>query len=334
MADKKPIELEEGWASMQQGINKLVRLLEGETESQFNAEQYMMLYTTIYNMCTQKPPYDYSEQLYQRYREAFNNYINDKVLPSLRNHSDEVLLKELYHRWNNHKVMVRWLSRFFNYLDRYYVLRHSLHPLKDVGLLCFRDQVYADVKRNTRAAVLKLIEREREGELIDKTLLKHILDIFIEVGMGSMDCYERDFEEVLLTETANYYKRKASEWINQDSCPDYMLKAEECLRLEEERVDNYLHPSTKLKLLKEVENEVLTKYENDLLQKEHSGCAALLRDDKTDDLARMYRLFSRIPKGLDPIADCFKEHVEGEGMKLVKEVAEAVEAKKEKDSGR
>eukprot|EP00879_Flechtneria_rotunda_P002533 GHRR01002731.1.p1 GENE.GHRR01002731.1~~GHRR01002731.1.p1 ORF type:complete len:747 (+),score=283.31 GHRR01002731.1:715-2955(+) len=334
MADKKPIELEEGWASMQQGINKLVRLLEGETESQFNAEQYMMLYTTIYNMCTQKPPYDYSEQLYQRYREAFNNYINDKVLPSLRNHSDEVLLKELYHRWNNHKVMVRWLSRFFNYLDRYYVLRHSLHPLKDVGLLCFRDQVYADVKRNTRAAVLKLIEREREGELIDKTLLKHILDIFIEVGMGSMDCYERDFEEVLLTETANYYKRKASEWINQDSCPDYMLKAEECLRLEEERVDNYLHPSTKLKLLKEVENEVLTKYENDLLQKEHSGCAALLRDDKTDDLARMYRLFSRIPKGLDPIADCFKEHVEGEGMKLVKEVAEAVEAKKEKDSGK
>jgi len=36
---------------------------------------------TIYNMCTQKPPYDYSEQLYQRYREAFNNYINDKVRP-------------------------------------------------------------------------------------------------------------------------------------------------------------------------------------------------------------------------------------------------------------
>jgi hypothetical protein len=73
MADKKPIELEEGWASMQvragscagraippccallltprrptvlqRGIDKLIRLLEGETESQFNAEQYMMLYT-------------------------------------------------------------------------------------------------------------------------------------------------------------------------------------------------------------------------------------------------------------------------------------------------
>jgi cullin 1 len=36
----------------------------------------------------------------------------------LREHRDEVLLKELYQRWCNHKLMVRWLSRFFNYLDR------------------------------------------------------------------------------------------------------------------------------------------------------------------------------------------------------------------------
>jgi hypothetical protein len=42
------------------------------------------------------------------------------------------------------------------------------------------DLVYADVKRNARSAVLKLIEREREGELIDKAVLKNILDIFIE----------------------------------------------------------------------------------------------------------------------------------------------------------
>ena len=41
-----------------------------------------------------------------------------QVLPSLHAHRDEVLLKELLKRWDNHKVMVCWLSRFFNYLDR------------------------------------------------------------------------------------------------------------------------------------------------------------------------------------------------------------------------
>ena len=36
-------------------------------------------YRTIYNMCTQKPPHDFSQQLYERYREAFNEYITSKV---------------------------------------------------------------------------------------------------------------------------------------------------------------------------------------------------------------------------------------------------------------
>ncbi|PNW70797.1 hypothetical protein CHLRE_17g734400v5 [Chlamydomonas reinhardtii] len=332
MADRKPIELAEGWSFMEKGIQKLIRLLEGEPEDQFNAEQYMHLYTTIYNMCTQKPPHDYSEQLYSKYRDAFNKYINEKVLPSLREHRDEVLLKELYQRWGNHKLMVRWLSRFFNYLDRYYVLRHSLHPLKDVGLLCFKDLVYVEIKKRTKDGVLLLVEKEREGELVDRALVKNILGIFIELGMSNMDCYEKDFEEYLLTETSAFYRRKASQWIEQDSCPDYMLKAEECLRLEEERVDNYLHATTRNKLLKEVETELLSNYETRLLTKEHSGCAALLRDDKTEDLARMYRLFQRIPKGLDPVADIFKEHVDSEGMKLVKEVTEAVELAKEKQA--
>lgn len=52
-----------------------------------------------------------------------------------------------------------------------------------------------------------------------------------------------------------------------------------------------------------------------------------------EDLARMYRLFQRIPKGLDPVADIFKKHVEVEGMKIVKEVTEAIESRKEKDAG-
>ena len=66
----------------------------------------------------------------------------------------------------------------------------------------------------------------------------------------------------------------------EDSCPDYMLKAEECLKAEEERVVHYLHASTKAKLLRAVETELLAKYETRLLEKEHSGAAALLRDDK------------------------------------------------------
>ena len=40
-------------------------------------------------------------------------------MPALKDKQGEYLLKELLKRWANHKVMVRWLSRFFNYLDRW-----------------------------------------------------------------------------------------------------------------------------------------------------------------------------------------------------------------------
>lgn len=64
-----------------------------------------------------------------------------QVLPSLRAKHDEFMLRELVKRWANHKIMVRWLSRFFHYLDRYFIARRSLPPLNEVGLTCFRDLV-------------------------------------------------------------------------------------------------------------------------------------------------------------------------------------------------
>lgn len=68
------------------------------------------------------------------------------------------------------------------------------------------------------------IDREREGEQIDRALLKNVLGIFVEIGMGSMDAYEQDFEIAMLQDTASFYSRKAASWIEEDSCPDYMLK--------------------------------------------------------------------------------------------------------------
>ncbi|KAL5996036.1 Cullin-1 [Asimina triloba] len=328
MNERKTIDLEQGWEFMQKGITKLKNILEGLPEPQFSSEDYMMLYTTIYNMCTQKPPHDYSQQLYDKYRESFEEYIISTVLPSLREKHDEFMLRELVKRWANHKVMVRWLSRFFHYLDRYFIARRSLPALNEVGLTCFRNLVYREINGKVRDAVISLIDQEREGEQIDRALLKNVLDIFVEIGMGNMDCYENDFEAAMLKDTAGYYSRKASNWILEDSCPDYMLKAEECLKREKDRVSHYLHSSSEQKLLEKVQHELLTVYASQLLEKEHSGCHALLRDDKVDDLSRMYRLFCRIQKGLEPVSQIFKQHVTAEGTALVKQAEDAASNKK------
>ncbi|PPD95519.1 hypothetical protein GOBAR_DD07455 [Gossypium barbadense] len=253
--ENKAIGLDKGWDYMQKGITKLKRILEGLPEPPFTSEEYMMLYTTIYNMCTQKPPHDHSQQLYDKYREAFEEYISSTVLPSLREKHDEFMLRELAKRWANHKVMVRWLSRFFHYLDRYFIARRSLPTLNEVGLTCFRDLVYQEVHAKVKDAVITL--------------------------------------------------------------------SEECLKKERDRVSHYLHSSSETKLSEKVQNELLVAYANRLLEKEHSGCRPLLRDDKVEDLSRMYRLYCKIPRGLDPVANIFKPHITAEGTALVQQAEDA-----------
>ena len=278
-------------------------------------------------MCTQKPPHDYSSQLYERYREAFNEYIQQKVLPALREKHGEHMLRELVKRHANHTVMVRWLSRFFNYLDRYYITRHSLAELKDVGVMAFRESVYAQLKGSIKDAALQLVERERLGEQVDRPLVKNVAGLFVEMGLGGMDAYEADFEQPLLKATAEFYAQQAAQWVAADTCPEYMAKAEEVLRVEQERCVAFLHATSEAKLLKEVERELLTTHQALLLDKEHSGAAALLRDDKQEDLARMFRLYSRVQNGLQPVAAVYKKHCEKEGLALVKEAEDALGAK-------
>lgn len=129
------------------------------------------------------------------------------------------------------------------------------------------------------------IDQQREGEQIDRALLKNVLDISVEIGMGKMECYDRDFEDALLKDTSAYYSRKASNWILEDSCPDYMLKviqscfyvilhiflvlvlvglmhclvlqAEECLKREKDRVSHYLHSGSEQKLLEVCNGRIL-----------------------------------------------------------------------------
>lgn len=57
--------------------------------------------------------------------------------------------------------------------------------------------------------------------MVDKALLTQAIDMYSEIGT---DQYENDFEVALLDEADAYYSRKASQWIVEDSCPDYMIK--------------------------------------------------------------------------------------------------------------
>ena len=215
--------------------------------------------------------------------------------------------------------MNKWMTKFFNYLDRFYVKHHSLPTLSQAGLRHFKDHIYEEIKMEATNAIIELIDQERDGNMIEKTIIKTNIELYENIGMGNLDSYTNDFELPLLDQTRTFYAKKREEWIVSDSTPEYLIKAEKVLTEEKNRVHDYLNPASEGKLLKVVEDEILEKVESVLLEKEGSGCRVLLANDRSEDLQRMFRLFSRLDNGLAPIANIVERFISDMGNEVVKQ---------------
>mmetsp|Transcript_298 Transcript_298/g.327 ORF Transcript_298/g.327 Transcript_298/m.327 type:complete len:80 (+) Transcript_298:325-564(+) len=74
---------------------------------------------------------------------------------------------------------VKWMQKFFQYLDRFYVEINSVTPLTDQGNKLFKNVVFNQMNQQIVTAVLDMVNREREGDLVDDALLKDIIEIFL-----------------------------------------------------------------------------------------------------------------------------------------------------------
>lgn len=287
-----------------------------------------------YNMCTQKTPFNWSEQLYGRHGEAIANYLTNRVVPALKALHDEALLREFVHRADNHAIMNKWYAKFFTYLDRYHVRYHQLASLTDAGLRSYKALVYANTKQAVTACLLVLIKEERSNVLVDRDLIKKCAEMYEKMGLGSLEAYETDLEAPFLAASKEHYASSSGQWIASDSTPSYLLKVEKALDEERARVANYLHTSTESKLLQCLDGELLEKQLIQLLEKEGSGAAVLLANSAVADLHRMYYLLARISGGLEPFAEIFKKHVLGVGMSSIETLkGAAASASSSKEGG-
>lgn len=131
------------------------------------------------------------------------------VLPSLRGKEDELYVT----RTSKKVVKPQSLGRFFHYLDRYLTVLRRLPSLKETSFSCFYELVFSEVNDKVRNAIFSMIDREWESEQIDQALVKNVIDLYMEMGMGSVEFYEKDFEQAMLEEATAFHSQKTSNWI-------------------------------------------------------------------------------------------------------------------------
>ena len=269
------------------------------------------------------------EDLYKNLKDYLKLHLAD-IYEKSKTHVDEALLTYYIREWDRYTTAAKYTNHLFRYLNRHWVKREIDEGKKDIydvytlHLVEWREELFMKVHCNVMSAVLKMVEKQRNGETIEQAQVKSIVDSFVSLGLdetdstkSTLDVYRYHFEKPFLEATAKYYENESAQFVAENSVVEYMKKAETRLAEEKERVGLYLHPDIMNPLMK-VCLQVLVTGHSALLRDEFQVC---LDNDRQEDLARMYRLLARIVDGLEPLRTKFEAHVRKSGLAAVEKVA-------------
>ncbi|KAI8847687.1 Cullin [Chytridium lagenaria] len=318
-------DLQSTWTELEEGIDHILNRLEnGITHA-----KYMQLYTLIYNFCTNSksslqpepiggPPgiprgaQLMGADLYNNLKEHLRKHLS--VLLSKADDSvDGSLLHYYTKQWQRYVLASTMVHHIFRYLNRHWVKREmdeGHRNVYDVNTLClvsWKDYFFLSVHSNVMAAVLKLIQKQRDGETIEHSLIKSVVESFVSLGLDENDCtkptldiYKQYFETPFIVATEAYYKAESE-----------MFITEARLIEEETRVQLYLHQNTHKPLLPPAKPSSLRTTPSP------SRTSSSLFLTKTRSMT-----LPRVPEGLEKLRTVFEAHVRKQGLNAVEKVAE------------
>lgn len=207
--------------------------------------------------------------------------------------------------WHDHCKAFTLIINLFLKLDR----SSQDGGLWDTGIDIFRRIILTtSIKSATINGLLKLIEAERKGELVERSLLKPL------IGMLSAVKIYNDFEHELFQETEALYKIESRNKLDMMEVPDYLKFAEKRLDEEEKRANSYLESSTVRPMLTICEKKLIGDH---LLSIASRGLNSMMVDNRVDDLQRLYRVFDRDTGGLNALKEELNRYVRSQGSAIV-----------------
>uniref|UniRef100_A0A8C9T2I0 Cullin 4A n=1 Tax=Scleropages formosus TaxID=113540 RepID=A0A8C9T2I0_SCLFO len=272
---------EETWLKLEEAVGAI----QSSTSIKYNLEE---LYQAVENLCT----YKVSPKLYRQLRQV----CEDHVKAQIHQFREYLLLVA------NHPFVTKSCDCFCDLtpqsipvFDRnilYSVYREEIdfnfnklpqcnsdfcgHSYRDTGLELFRTHIISDraVQTRTVDGILEQIERERNGEAIDRSLLRNLLSM-----LSDLQVYKDSFEQKFLMDTNRLYAAEGQRLMQEREVPEYLHHVARRLEEENDRVITYLDQSTQKPLITTVEKQLLGEHLTAILQKGKDVFEAFYKKD-------------------------------------------------------
>uniref|UniRef100_A0A673BCL5 Cullin family profile domain-containing protein n=1 Tax=Sphaeramia orbicularis TaxID=375764 RepID=A0A673BCL5_9TELE len=264
---------EDTWLKLRDAVGAI----QNSTSIKYNLEE---LYQAVENLCS----YKVSPTLYKQLRQVCEDHVQAQIhqfreypficIKSLDNLS---FLKRMNRCWQDHCRQTIMIRSIFLFLDRTYVLQNSLLPsIWDTGLELFRIHIVSDsaVQKRTVDGILEQIELERNGETVDRSLLRSLLGM-----LSDLQVYKDSFEEQFLIETNRLYAAEGQRLMQERDVPEYLHHVARRLEEENDRIMSYLDQSTQKPLICCVEKQLLGEHMTAILQKGKDVFEAFYKKD-------------------------------------------------------
>lgn len=339
-------DLNATWSFIQPGLEFI---LGAQGDQGVTSKMYMNCYTAIYNYCTTKSRNtstsisgagaggtlssggnnnsSYSlagAEIYSKLEEYLVSYIL-----SLKKNPNETFLEFYVKKWTRFTIGAGYMNNIFDYMNRYWVQKERSDGRRDVfdvntlSLLKWKFNMFNNYADQLIDEVLISIEKQRNNEIVETNLISVAIKSLVYLGIDVQDLkkpnlvvYIKFFEQRFLDSTASYYSKESQNYLSQHNVVDYMKKCETRLGEEISRSNNYLEEHTKKLLLETLHNALI----KDHAQEMYSQFLRLLEQNEIDHIQRMYKLLSRVPSTLEPLADTFEKYIKEAASKAIEEI--------------
>ncbi|KAJ2655745.1 hypothetical protein IWW48_005380 [Coemansia sp. RSA 1200] len=297
----------------EQSLEELYRDCEGLCVHNFGSDVYSML----------------QSELGQHTRSCFSGICSQSDTGS----SKGTVLEQVMWFWISYTQQLAMIKCVFLYLDRTYVLQtQNIASLWSMGTgVVKRYLTECDMRSRLTRLIIGEITKERDGKDIDQKPLVTLLSMFVELNL-----YTQAFIPAFIKETREYYERESrrlvgrlapvkqqraekvsaediSSSVDVMDVPRYLVHVQRRLEEEQQRISDYLVPSSKDVLLTTAITELIEKHAEKLLA---TSLGAMIDGSMLPDLASLFSLLLSANR-IDSLKRSWAVHIKKTGMRMV-----------------